>query len=1171
MEHKIFLLYTMRLQNNFKTTSIPGDGAVDVRRFWGASHKKIKSVLQGALDELGSLKASILVQVTLEKDGEHADAMLRSKSLIILQSTNINNALKGALEEILESLAKYTREGSGWVEEEVLSIDISTARYVLIKGGSYNPLPVWIQRKHAIVNVRNNDNKCFQWAIRSALYPVEKNPERPSKYPTDDLDWSGGEFPVPITGIDEFEENNNLAINVYGEREQTIVPLRISKSTGERIHLFYYAGHYSWVKSPSRLFYKVTKHKTRKHFCDCCLQQFATPKALKEHNRICMGVEEVAQRIQMPMDKNLFYNDHRRQLQIPYVIYADFEALITKESKTSGKTEKKGLHEICSFGYVVVRCDGHAEEPVLYRGKNAANKLLRELEKEEEWIREQLRHPKKNKYSKEDKRNFERAKNCHICQETLLQYGRQAKKAWDEDGNYLGEAHLKCGKYKRKGKGASGKPSTHCIHCKKAFEEDFYMDKVRDHCHITGDYKDAAHWRCSFKIDPEMEIPVFFHNLRGYDSHLLLQGTDGSNVKCIPNNKERYMSVTVGKLKFLDSMQFMADSLDNLVKYNKGNLPITQEFDLEMQKGVYPYEYMDSWEKFLEPQLPPLEAFYSTLNECGINTEDYQRAQEVWKKYDCKNLGDYHDIYLYSDVTQLADVFQNFRRMCMEYYDLDPANFYTAPGLSWSALLKKTNAQLDLLTDYGMYRFIEDGIRGGVCGPSKRYAKANNPLVGHDPSRPNTYLWYLDANNLYGWAMSQYLPVRDFQWVEDTGKIEDYLDIPKDADQGYILEVDLEYPPDIHDLHNDYPMAPEVREIPFTQLSPLQKKICPGYKSYRKLTMNLMNKKNYVVHYRNLQFYVRHGLRVTKIHRVLKFTQEPWMRSYIDFNTQKRTQAKNDFEKNLFKLMNNSVFGKTMENIRKRVNIKIAADREEAESYVSQPGFVRYVEMLDFYVIHMKKANLFLNKPIYTGFAVLDLSKLLMYEFYYDKLKPKYGDNCHLLYTDTDSLILEITTEDVYRDCLPDIDEYDTSEYPKDHFLYDPKNKKVIGKMKDEMKGNPILEYAGLRPKMYSVRSVEKGKTKDSKKAKGVKKYVVKKNINHELYLKVLQTQEEEKHKMNSLRSYGHQIHNITQEKVSLSAFDSKRWMCDDGINTIAFGHHTISSSSLTNPRVGPS
>ncbi|XP_031550280.1 uncharacterized protein LOC116287732, partial [Actinia tenebrosa] len=261
--------------------------------------------------------------------------------------------------------------------------------------------------------------------------------------------------------------------------------------------------------------------------------------------------------------------------------------------------------------------------------------------------------------------------------------------------------------------------------------------------------------------------------------------------------------------------------------------------------------------------------------------------------------------------------------------------------------------------------------------------------------------------------------------------------------------------------------------------------------------MNLMDKKKYVVHYRNLQFYVRHGMRVKRIHRVLKFTQEPWMQPYIDFNTQKRTAAKNDFEKNLFKLMNNSVFGKTMENIRKRVSIKIASTREEAEAYVSQPGFVRYVEMLNFYLIHMKKANLFLNKPVYTGFTVLDLSKVLMYEFYYDKLKPKYGDRCHLLYTDTDSLILEVQTEDVYQDCLEDLDEYDTSAYPKEHFLYSAKNKKVIGKMKDEMSGKPIIEYVGLKPKMYSVLKMDGAE----KKAKGVKKYVVKKDITHESYL----------------------------------------------------------------------
>ena len=215
------------------------------------------------------------------------------------------------------------------------------------------------------------------------------------------------------------------------------------------------------------------------------------------------------------------------------------------------------------------------------------------------------------------------------------------------------------------------------------------------------------------------------------------------------------------------------------------------------------------------------------------------------------------------------------------------------------------------------------------------------------------------------------------------------------------------------------------------------------------------------------------------------------MAPYIDFNTQKRTVAKNDFEKNLFKLMNNSVFGKTMENIRKRVNIKIAPTAWiEAEEYVSAAGLrTLREEMLSFYVIHMKKANLFLNKPIYTGLTVLDLSKLLMYEFYYDRLKPKYGDNCRLLYTDTDSLIMEVTTEDVYKDCLFQTSTNTTpASTPRATSYYDPKNKKVIGKMKDEMKGNPILEYVGLRPKMYSVRSLEDDKIKGCEEGEGRKR-----------------------------------------------------------------------------------
>ncbi|XP_031565237.1 uncharacterized protein LOC116300500 [Actinia tenebrosa] len=599
-----------------------------------------------------------MVEVSLTKDDVTTTAMLRSKSLIILESTDLRQTLSSALEAITESLSNYTREGSGWVVEEVEGLEISMARYLPIRGGSYVPLPAWIERKKAIVNVKNNDHLCFMWAFRSALYPADKDLCRTSKYPMDDLEWDGVEFPMQLIDIPIFEQENGLAINVYGAMDQTIVPLVLSKNKGERIHLFYYGGHYSWVKHVSRLFYRHTKHKGKKYFCDCCLLSFTSPKALKAHGEICRGVEEVVQSIQMPVDKELSYSDHQKQMQVPYVIYADFEALITKEEHRSGATDKLWLHEVCSFGYIVVRSDGNADPPVIYRGKDAAKKFLEALREEEEIIREKLKRRKKMVFTKENQDAFAKAKRCHVCQQTLLQFGRQAQKAWDGDGKYLGEAHFKCGKYARKGE-KPDKPSTHCFHCHKAFVEDFYVDKVIDYCPVTSIYRGAAHWRCNTRVDPEMEIPVFFHNLRGYDSHLLLQGKDGSEVKYIPKNKERYISVPVGKLKFVDSQQFMADSLANLVRYNT-EFPISSQYGAE-RKGVYPYEYMSSWEKFKEP-LPPKKAFYSTLTESGIKDDEYQHALDVWEKHSCENMGDYHDIYLRSDVVLLADVFRASER-----------------------------------------------------------------------------------------------------------------------------------------------------------------------------------------------------------------------------------------------------------------------------------------------------------------------------------------------------------------------------------------------------------------------------------------------------------------------------------------------------------------------------
>ena len=326
----------------------------------------------------------------------------------------------------------------------------------------------------------------------------------------------------------------------------------------------------------------------------------------------------------------------------------------------------------------------------------------------------------------------------------------------------------------------------------------------------------------------------------------------------------------------------------------------------------------------------------------------------------------------------------------------------------------------------------------------------------------------------------------------------------------------------------------------------------------KKLIPTLKNKEKYVLHYRNLQLYLELGLKIKKIHRALEFDQSPWLRKYIDFNTQKRTNAKNSFEKDFFKLMNNSVFGKTMENLRKRVDVKLVTDEKKLLKLTSKPTFVSskiFNEKL--VAVHKIKETLTLNRPAYVGMCILDLSKSLMYDFHYNYIKQKYGGKAKLLFTDTDSLTYEIETEDAYKDFWSDKDKFDNSDYPENSPYFDKTNKKVIVKFKDEAAGAPIKEFVGLRSKMYSY---IREKDKCGKIATGIKKNVIKKEIKHNDYKDVLLNNKQIYHKMKTIRSSDHQIGSYEINKISLSCFDDKRYLHENGIDSYAYGHHCLTS-----------
>jgi hypothetical protein len=695
---------------------------------------------------------------------------------------------------------------------------------------------------------------------------------------------------------------------------------------------------------------------------------------------------------------------------------------------------------------------------------------------------------------------------------------------------------------------------------------------VRDHDHITGKYRGAAHNSCNLQlriIPYKVKIPVVFHNLRGFDGHLIMAGIKNAakdkKITCIPNNMEKYMTFSISQLQFIDSLQFMNASLDSLVKnLQKDDFKIFNDLihkdnqDILRRKGVFPYEYISNLKKLSAKQLPPKEAFYSRITKTDISDEDYDHAQNVWKQLDMKTMWDYHNAYLYTDVILLADVFENFRNTSMTHYGLDPAHYFSSPGMSWDALLKLTKVKIELLTDIDMHLFIEKGLRGGVSMVSKRFAKANNPMVeNYDKSKSNTWIMYYDANNLYGWAMSQPLPISNFKWIKPED-LPDINTISDDSKYGCILEVDLEYPAQLHKLHTDYPLAPEVLHVQENWMSAYQqhlhKKLGTTFNDCDKLVPNLYHKTKYILHYRNLKLYTQQGMKVTKIHRVLKFKQDPWMKPYIELNTNLRKAATSDFEKDFFKLMNNSVFGKTMENLRKRINVDLVRGSEtnRLRKLVANPGFIsRRIFNEHLAAIHRTKAKLTLNRPIYVGMTVLDLSKLLMYDFYYNDIKKQYGNNVQLLYTDTDSLLLEINTDNIYEDMYSQHNLYDTSDYPKDHKLYCTDNKKVLGKFKDECNGIVINEFVGLRPKMYSILIGNN----QINKAKGISKPIVVKELSHDLYKKSLFGEVEMRHEMYCIKSENHNMGVYKINKTSLSPLDTKKYINKDGITTLAYGY----------------
>lgn len=640
----------------------------------------------------------------------------KTTAIEMFHDSNIAEIIERAYLKLLNEKDEYSGRGSGFTLESIDGLLLAVYKYSPMSGSSYIKLPVCIEWKRGTINPQNADQKCFMYAILarhvtgSTVCRIEGNnyKQHEDKYNFKDIT-----FPTPLSDISKFERNNlNVSVNVYGIEKKfqppkkyptyEVYPLRVveEEKTNHFDLLLITDGdnsHYVYISNFSRLIRsQKTRHNGRAVFCKRCFTNFDNQNlkfkmygqtALDQHKLVCGMHKPILP--DMPKEGDCIeFKLWKNTVRHPFVIYADFESLLVKTGESMGKnTTIIHKHEALSYGFLVKVSDNVSVElleeyeiptgPVLYRGdddhKDVAKHFIEAIVGVSRKIENLLKTNIPLTMTKNQEKTHQACTECNLCKCSL----------------------------------AGG-------------------DKVMDHDHLTGKFRQTLCSKCNLELQQPKFVPIFFHNLSNYDSHFIITelGYDTESISVIPNSEEKFISFSkyissTFTVRFIDTFRFMASSLSslakNLITPDLNNFRETskhfviEDMPLVTRKGVYPYEYTDSWDKLNDKVLPRKRDFYSTLTESGIKESEFEHAKEVWDHFRCNTLGEYSDLYLKIDVLLLADIFENFRDVCMSTYNLDAAHYFTAPGLSFDAMLKFTKQKLALLSDYNMLLMFENG------------------------------------------------------------------------------------------------------------------------------------------------------------------------------------------------------------------------------------------------------------------------------------------------------------------------------------------------------------------------------------------------------------------------------------------------------------------------------
>lgn len=635
-------------------------------------------------------------------ENSSANRAFKTSARAIFNESDIEEIIDEMYVKILTEEDEYQGKGSGFTLETIDGLLLGVYKYTPMGGSSYIELPKDIMNKKAVINPHNSDNQCFKWAILSK-HVIGVNKQRVAEnYFIHEYryNFSGISYPTPSNEIKIFEKNNNVSVNIYGLKKMKdahhVFPLRVVEEKTNHFDLLLLKDnnitHYTYISNFSRLVRaQKTLHKESVIFCKRCFTTFDNRQKNKfeEHTQIC-GEHKPILPI-MPMEGDTLEFDAWSNTQrLPFVLYADFEALLLNINEAHGSnTTAIQSHIPMSFGLLVKATDDVPVEllnnfdipltPIVFRGSENSNNVARQFVLTVVEIAEKL---------------YKLLKTINI---PIMM---------TEEEQRIHAAKTKCDL------------------CKIDFTS--VNHKVAHHNHLSGKFIKSLCNTCNLKLKTQNFVPCFLHNLSKYDAHFIITelGYDSNTIRVIPNSEENFISFSKYisndfKIRFIDTYRFLASKLSTLAenllttdfsKFRETAKVFTHtDMHLVTRKGVYPYCFTDSWEKLKIAKLPRKEHFYNILTETDIEEKEYEHAKRVWNHFGCRSLGEYSDLYLKIDVLLLADVFENFRDICISTYKLDPAFYYTAPGFSFDCMLKYTSIKLELLSDYDMLLMIEKG------------------------------------------------------------------------------------------------------------------------------------------------------------------------------------------------------------------------------------------------------------------------------------------------------------------------------------------------------------------------------------------------------------------------------------------------------------------------------